>query len=141
MCVEASLLLDRGSVGRHQASGIILLYALSSVEAPDSNRPSLPPSCRLTGNVGGGGHPQNEVRKIQDILPSPCRILSTSGISRVKVAKSKNRKIQDNPLLVPGRVIVGYLGFAPVLKLLALTTHNPTRGETHMMDFFNPHYR
>ena len=139
MCVEASLLLDRGSVGRHQASGIILLYALSSVEAPDSNRPSLPPSCRLTGNVGGGGHPQNEVRKIQDILV-PVGYFQLGGSPVLKLL-SKNRKIQDNPLLVPGRVIVGYLGFAPVLKLLALTTHNPTRGETHMMDFFNPHYR
>ena len=41
------------------------------------------PTIRLIRNVGGGRHPQNEVRKIND---NP----------RVKVA-NKNRKIQDNP--------------------------------------------
>ena len=45
------------------------------------------------------------------------------------------RKIEKFRIIL---VLVGYLGFVPVLKLLALTTHEPTRGETHIMDFFTP---
>ena len=81
--------------------------------------------------VGGGTHPQNEVRKIQDILV----FVGYLGVAPVLKLL---RKIEKFRIIL---VIVGYLGVAPVLKLLALTTHNPTRGETHIMDFCNPHYR
>ena len=54
----------------------------------------LHPTYRLIGNVGGGRHPQNEVRKIQDNVankkrknqdnPFPCQIKS-NGESKVCV--------------------------------------------------------
>ena len=71
--------------------------------------------------VVGGGHPQNEVRKIQDLLASHCRILGGSPVLKL-LGKIETFRI------IP--VIVGYLGVAPVLKLLALT-NNPTCTCTH----------
>ena len=88
---------------------------------------------RLTGNGGRGGHPQNEVRKIQDILV-PVGYFQLGGAPVLKLL----RKIEKFRIML---VTVGYLGIGPVLKLLALTTPQPTCGETHIMDFFDPPYR
>ena len=87
------------------------------------------PVHRLIGTGGCGGHPHNEVRKIEDFLASPCRILEGAPVLKLL------RKIEKFTSLV--RI----LGFCTRIKVASFDHPRAHAWVTPHNGFFDPPYR